>query len=128
MPHQFSNGMQGYNSHNQLSPTPQVGLVPASRGGPPGPPLHTGEYAPLMQPSAIVTRNEEKRLTREAMERYLKDRNDMVLVILHAKVSFTTSRPSLHLSYLLHFSTPKARSSLTYGEFMIEKQQPQRPK
>lgn len=29
---------------------------------------------------------EEKRLTREAMERYLRDRNDMIIVILHAKV------------------------------------------
>lgn len=82
----FYNGMQGYNTHNQLSPTPQVGLVPG-RAGPPAI-LHTGEYAPLLQPSAISSRNDEKRLTKEAMERYLKDRNDMVLVILHAKVSF----------------------------------------
>jgi hypothetical protein len=29
---------------------------------------------------------EEKRLTRDAMERYLRDRNDMIIVILHAKV------------------------------------------
>jgi hypothetical protein len=29
---------------------------------------------------------EDKKLTREAMERYLRDRNDMIIVILHAKV------------------------------------------
>lgn len=29
---------------------------------------------------------EDKRLTREAMARYMNDRNDMVIVILHAKV------------------------------------------
>lgn len=88
MPHQFSNGMQGYNnSHNQLSPTPQVGsLVPANRGGGPGG-LTPGDFGPLMPSTGPSSRIEEKRLTREAMERYLKDRNDMVLVILHAKVS-----------------------------------------
>ena len=29
----------------------------------------------------------ERRLTREAMERYLRERNDMIVVILHAKVA-----------------------------------------
>ncbi len=32
-------------------------------------------------------RIEDKRLTREAMEKYLRNRNDMIIVILHAKVS-----------------------------------------
>lgn len=31
-------------------------------------------------------RIEDKRLTREAMEKYLRNRNDMIIVILHAKV------------------------------------------
>lgn len=92
MPHQFSNGMQGYNnSHNQLSPTSQVGsLVPANRGGPAvggGGGLPPGDFGALIPSTGPSHRIEEKRLTREAMERYLKDRNDMVLVILHAKVS-----------------------------------------
>lgn len=38
------------------------------------------------QPSSSLFRSEEKRLTREAMEKYLKDRNDMIIVVLHAKV------------------------------------------
>lgn len=39
--------------------------------------------------SALTTslfRNDDKRLTREAMEKYLRNRNDMIIVILHAKV------------------------------------------
>lgn len=38
------------------------------------------------QSTSSLFRNEDKRLTREAMERYLRDRNDMIIVILHAKV------------------------------------------
>lgn len=45
--------------------------------------------------NAIATMNsntmfrlpEDLRLTREAMERYLRDRNDKIIVILHAKVN-----------------------------------------
>lgn len=47
-------------------------LVPSSNGGGGGP------YRP---------QHEDKRLTRDAMARYMNDRNDMVIVILHAKVS-----------------------------------------
>lgn len=36
--------------------------------------------------SSLFRGGEEKRLTREAMERYLRDRNDMIIVVLHAKV------------------------------------------
>lgn len=36
--------------------------------------------------SSLFRSGEEKRLTREAMERYLRDRNDMIIVVLHAKV------------------------------------------
>jgi hypothetical protein len=36
--------------------------------------------------SSLFRAGEEKRLTREAMERYLRDRNDMIIVVLHAKV------------------------------------------
>lgn len=38
------------------------------------------------QANSLFRNNDEKRLTREAMERYLRNRNDMILVILHAKV------------------------------------------
>ncbi|CRL01497.1 CLUMA_CG014358, isoform A [Clunio marinus] len=37
--------------------------------------------------SSLFRTGEEKRLTREAMERYLQDRNDMIIVVLHAKVA-----------------------------------------
>lgn len=46
-------------------------LVPSSNGG------GGGHYRP---------QHEDKRLTRDAMARYMNDRNDMVIVILHAKV------------------------------------------
>lgn len=46
-------------------------LVPSNNGGGGGP------YRP---------QHEDKRLTRDAMAQYMTDRNDMVIVILHAKV------------------------------------------
>lgn len=49
---------------------------PSGAGPPPGPPsLYSSSRA-----------FEEKSLTREAMEKYMRERNDMVIVILHAKV------------------------------------------
>jgi hypothetical protein len=36
--------------------------------------------------SSLFRTGDDKRLTREAMERYLRDRNDMIIVVLHAKV------------------------------------------
>lgn len=36
--------------------------------------------------TSSIFRNDDKRLTREAMEKYLRNRNDMIIVILHAKV------------------------------------------
>lgn len=36
---------------------------------------------------SLQYRSGERRLTREAMERYLRERNDMMIVILHAKVA-----------------------------------------
>lgn len=50
-------------------------LVPSTNGGNGG--GGGGAYRP---------QHEDKRLTREAMGRYMRDRNDMVIVILHAKV------------------------------------------
>lgn len=51
--------------------------------------LQTTSQAAL---TTSLFRNDDKRLTREAMEKYLRNRNDMIIVILHAKVitnSFT---------------------------------------
>lgn len=72
------------------SPSHHMGLIsrmnytnnqsPSGAGPPPpGPP---GLYSPRTF--------EEKSLTREAMEKYMRERNDMVIVILHAKVSLLT--------------------------------------
>lgn len=67
------------------SPSHHMGLMsrmnytnnqsPSGAGPPAGPP---GLYSPRTF--------EEKSLTREAMEKYMRERNDMVIVILHAKV------------------------------------------
>lgn len=38
-------------------------------------------------PTVFRTHIEDKKLTKDAMERYMRERNDMVIVILHAKVS-----------------------------------------
>ncbi|XP_050361760.1 suppressor of hairless protein isoform X1 [Nymphalis io] len=73
MPHQYGAGAGGMG------------------GGPPSPPPQHGalypRYAAAAGPGAGAYRPEERRLTREAMERYLRDRSDMVVVILHAKVA-----------------------------------------
>lgn len=56
--------LQSNNNNNNI-------LVPSNNGGGGGP------YRP---------QHEDKRLTRDAMAQYMTDRNDMVIVILHAKV------------------------------------------
>lgn len=73
MPHQF--GLPGF-------------AAPPS----PSPPSHHARIGNAVVPqsgSAAVFRPqiEDKRLTRDAMERYMRERNDMVIVILHAKVN-----------------------------------------
>jgi hypothetical protein len=60
------------------------------------------------QAAALTTslfRNDDKRLTREAMEKYLRNRNDMIIVILHAKV--ITHCNCLVLSLKHHQQTKK---------------------
>lgn len=98
MPHQY--GMQGYsnNQQNQLSPPSShvVGFAPrgSSGGSGGGGGLLPSDLSAMVPAGGANSsfRVEEKKLTREAMERYLKDRNDMILVILHAKVK--THSPS----------------------------------
>ncbi|XP_050306644.1 suppressor of hairless protein [Anthonomus grandis grandis] len=71
MPHQY--GLPGI-AHAQSPPTP--------------PPQHGAMYPRFA--GAVVPggyRGEDQRLTREAMEKYLRERSDMVIVILHAKVA-----------------------------------------
>lgn len=89
------------------------GIPNYGQSAPLSPPLqqHTGSIIPHIGGSALIpvsgsngstsnsslqtaqaavyrSQYEDKRLTREAMERYLRDRNDMIIVILHAKVIF----------------------------------------
>lgn len=80
--------MHGFNPNPSSPPGPQNVLAPRS-----------GQTSSVMMPnqsilasssqttSLPVSRLEDKRLTREAMEKYLRDRNDMIIVILHAKAS-----------------------------------------
>lgn len=91
MPHQF--GLPGF--------------APPS----PSPPSHHARIGGAVVPqsgSAAVFRPqiEDKRLTRDAMERYMRERNDMVIVILHAKVKFSfffgECSPLLFLSILVN--------------------------
>jgi hypothetical protein len=44
------------------------------------------QNTPSQSSSSLFRGGDEKKLTREAMERYLRDRNDMIIVVLHAKV------------------------------------------
>lgn len=44
------------------------------------------------QATSIFRNSDDKRLTREAMEKYLRDRNDMIIVVLHAKVSCNVTK------------------------------------
>lgn len=99
MPHQY--GIPGY---GQTPPSPPT----HPHGGALIPRLSAAVSASQQQqqqqqqsPSAMLGPNsvtpiyrgpiEERRLTREAMEKYLRDRNNMIIVILHAKVIIYSS-------------------------------------
>ncbi|XP_052865830.1 recombining binding protein suppressor of hairless [Anopheles cruzii] len=98
MPHQY--GLPGYGQAPPSPPSHHGGaLLPRLGGGggaviPVGSTNNTGGGGG-MAPSTVATAGspifrgqiEERRLTREAMEKYLRDRNNMVIVILHAKVA-----------------------------------------
>ncbi|XP_055902946.1 suppressor of hairless protein [Eupeodes corollae] len=105
MPHFGLGGGGGGGGYAQTPPSP-----PQHHGGnallPPSPPQHHMGLMPAARmagggnggagllPSGSVVPNsiyrphiEDKKLTRDAMERYMRERNDMVIVILHAKVA-----------------------------------------
>lgn len=87
MPHPY--GMHGFNPNPSSPPGPQNVL--ATRSGQTSSVMMPNQsiLASSSQTSALpVSRLEDKRLTREAMEKYLRDRNDMIIVILHAKASY----------------------------------------
>lgn len=83
MPHQY--GIPGF-VQSPTSPASQHGaLLPRILGGAviPGGGGTSGGSAMNVYRQHI----EEKKLSREAMERYIRDRNDMIILILHAKVN-----------------------------------------
>lgn len=81
MPHQY--GLPGF-VQTPPSPSSQSGSLANrmhSGGGQIVPSNHSNIPIRLLERTI-----EDKRLTREAMERYMRERSDMVIVILHAKV------------------------------------------
>ena len=90
MPHQY--GLPGYAQTPPSPPSQHGALLPRIGGGAVIPGSTGGSLTTNTQSTNIYRPHiEDKRLTRDAMERYLRDRNDMVIVILHAKVSYTIS-------------------------------------
>lgn len=64
--------------------------------------IQTSQSAGTSTTSSLF-RSDDKRLTREAMEKYLRNRNDMIIVILHAKV--ITLCLIVMCSHMLYLST-----------------------
>lgn len=84
MPHQY--GLPGF-AQSPPSPPSQHGALLPRIGGGAVVPGSTGTGSMTNTNSNSMFRlQEDTRLTREAMERYMRDRNDKVIVILHAKV------------------------------------------
>lgn len=88
MPHQY--GLPGYTHSPPSSPSQHIGTLLPRISGSSSVVISgsTGSTSGSMIAAVSVFRQqtEDKRLTREAMEKYLRDRSDMVIVILHAKV------------------------------------------
>lgn len=92
MPHQY--GIPGYGQTPPSPPTHHGGALIPRLGGGAVIPVSANTNAGSMGPSGNALFRgpiEERRLTREAMEKYLRDRNNMVIVILHAKVIIYSS-------------------------------------
>uniref|UniRef100_A0A1I8M8I4 Suppressor of hairless protein n=1 Tax=Musca domestica TaxID=7370 RepID=A0A1I8M8I4_MUSDO len=88
----------GHNPHQQQQQQqqhhPHLAMIPRSMGNPGGGGggsiMSTGlntSVNSISSATSFRSHIEEKKLTREAMERYMRERNDMVIVILHAKVA-----------------------------------------
>lgn len=90
MPHQY--GLPGF-AQSPPSPPSQHGALLPRIGGGAVVPGTTGSGSMTNNTSNTIYRIEDTRLTREAMERYMRDRNDKVIVILHAKVNLINHNP-----------------------------------
>lgn len=88
MPHQY--GLPGFAQTPPSPPSQHGALLPRIGGGAVVPGSTGGS---MTTTTTTATTNvyrpqiEDKKLTKDAMERYMRERNDMVIVILHAKVN-----------------------------------------
>lgn len=86
MPHQY--GLPGFEQNPPSPPSQHAALLPRFGGGAVVPGSTDGSMITSTTTAAVYRPQiEDKRLTRDAMERYMRERNDMVIVILHAKVN-----------------------------------------
>uniref|UniRef100_A0A1I8PEN7 Suppressor of hairless protein n=1 Tax=Stomoxys calcitrans TaxID=35570 RepID=A0A1I8PEN7_STOCA len=88
-PHQQQQQQQ-HHAHLAMIPRGMGGGNPGGGGGGGGSIMSTGlntSVSSISSATSFRSHIEEKKLTREAMERYMRERNDMVIVILHAKVA-----------------------------------------
>lgn len=84
MPHQY--GLPGF-AQSPPSPLSQHGaLLPRIGGGAVVPGTTGGSMTNSNSNTNYDEQLQDTRLTRDAMERYMRERNDMVIVVLHAKV------------------------------------------
>ncbi|XP_073822648.1 recombining binding protein suppressor of hairless [Musca autumnalis] len=86
-PHQQQQQQQQHHPHLAMIPR---GMGNPGGGGGGGSIMSTGlntSVNSISSATSFRSHIEEKKLTREAMERYMRERNDMVIVILHAKVA-----------------------------------------
>lgn len=101
MPHQY--GLPGF-AQSPPSPPSQHGALLPRIGGGAVVPGSTGGSMTSNNSNIMYRPHEDQRLNRDAMERYMRDRNDMVIVILHAKVSLpfntTNTRTVFELLYV----------------------------
>lgn len=84
MPHQY--GLPGFAQSPPSPPSQHVALLPRIGGGAVIPGSTGGSMSNSNSATLYRPQMQDTMLTRDAMERYLRDRNDMVIVILHAKV------------------------------------------
>ncbi|XP_061402020.1 suppressor of hairless protein [Musca vetustissima] len=87
-PHQQQQQQQQQQHHPHLAMIPRGMGNPGGGGG--GSIMSTGlntSVNSISSATSFRSHIEEKKLTRDAMERYMRERNDMVIVILHAKVA-----------------------------------------
>lgn len=93
MPHQY--GLPGFAQSPPSPPSQHVALMPRIGSGAvvPG---STGSSITSNTSMIYCQNTEEQRgLSQDAMEHYIRERNDMIIVILHAKVSKLTMKIEL---------------------------------